>query len=307
MDSYSDIGVSIFGVSVAAWIFYLKYYLKKGSLGKVNFSETLANITDVSVSIGKYELVTPKSEVLKTSQSAMSLLVPAISCARSLDGFDDVPIVLGIAGGSGSGKTTLARAVVDALGEANITYISHDSYYKDISHLSIEKRKLNNFDHPNSLDTPLLIEHVKALRERKPVRIPQYDYTTHSRLNGLVDVYPKRIILVEGILIFSDLELCSLMDIKIFVDTADDIRLIRRIQRDTSERGRTLDSVVDQYIRTVRPMHLQFVEPSKHNADIIIPVGVNSVALDLLVSRLKSAITDAEVESGEGPPTVDSL
>ena len=169
----------------------------------------------------------------------------------------------------------------------------------------MKEREANNFDHPDSLDTALLIEHVKALKENKAVRIPQYDYATHSRIKGLVDVYPKRILLVEGILIFCDKELCSLMDIKIFVDTADDIRLIRRIQRDTTQRMRTLESVVEQYLKTVRPMHLEFVEPSRHNADIIVPVGVNSVALDLLVTRLQNIIKEDKDKYSEKELSTD--
>eukprot|EP01038_Epipyxis_sp_PR26KG_P016497 gene16497-22520_t len=197
-------------------------------------------------------------------------------------------IVVGIAGGSGSGKTTLARAIYDAVGVDNITYISHDSYYKDISHLSLKDREKQNFDHPDSLDTKLLIEHIKLLKDKKSVVIPIYDYATHSRLNTNQSLPAHPIVLIEGILIFDDIELYNLMDIKIFVDTDDDIRLIRRIQRDSVERGRSVKSILNQYMNTVRPMHLQFVEPSKRNADIIVPIGLNSVALDLVVNKLKS-------------------
>eukprot|EP01041_Mallomonas_annulata_P004780 gene4780-9511_t len=205
-------------------------------------------------------------------------------------------IVLGIAGGSGSGKTTLAQAVVDALGKENITFISHDSYYRDLSHLPMELREAWNFDHPDSLETSLLIEHVKILKKNQAIRIPRYDYGSHSRVEGLVDIFPKRVIIIEGILIFSDPLLCEQMDIKIFVDTDDDIRLIRRMQRDILERQRTVSSVIDQYLKTVRPMHIEFVAPSRHKADIIIPVGVNSVALDLLVSRLHTAMVMSDAE-----------
>lgn len=202
-------------------------------------------------------------------------------------------IVIGIAGGSGSGKTTLAKAIYESIGEDNITFISHDSYYKDLSHLTIEQRAQQNFDHPDSLDTALLVEHVIALKKRQTVYIPSYDYTTHSRIIGTTEAAPRPVVLVEGILIFSDKALYDLMDVKIFVDTDDDIRLIRRIQRDTLERGRSLMGIINQYMSTVRPMHLQFVEPSKRNADIIVPVGLNSVALDLVVSKLKSHLADA--------------
>lgn len=203
-------------------------------------------------------------------------------------------IVIGIAGGSGSGKTTLSKAVYDELGEESVTFISHDSYYKDLSHLCIEERANNNFDHPDSLDTGLLVEHVEALRAGYAVEVPIYDYSTHSRTKQTEHVLPRPVILVEGILIFSDEALQQLMDIKIFVDTDDDIRLIRRLQRDTVERGRTVESVVNQYIKTVRPMHLEFVEPSKRNAHLIVPVGLNSVALGLLVSHLRTAIEEFE-------------
>jgi uridine kinase len=205
----------------------------------------------------------------------------------------DEPVVIGIAGGSGSGKTTLVHAIIKALGSENLTVIPHDNYYKDLRHLTIEERAENNFDHPDSLDTPLLVEHIKLLKQRKPVKIPTYDFSSHTRKESLLDVVSSNVIIVEGILIFSDPALCELMDIKIFVETSDDIRLIRRITRDISERGRTFESVVQQYLKTVRPMHHKFVEPSKHNADIIVPAeGDNAVALDILVCRLKKFLED---------------
>lgn len=197
-------------------------------------------------------------------------------------------------GGSGSGKTTLSRAIVDALGSDNITYIAHDSYYKDLSHLSLDDREKQNFDHPNALETDLLIEHLALLKSNKGAYIPTYDFNIHTRLSHSELILPKPIILVEGILIFSDPKLHNLMDIKIFVDTDDDIRLIRRIQRDTIERGRSIEKIIAQYLHTVRPMHLQFVEPSKRAADIIVPSGLNSVALDLVISKLKYVVNDAK-------------
>lgn len=205
---------------------------------------------------------------------------------RSMD-----PLVLGIAGGTASGKTTLSQAIYEAIGPESITFITHDCYYKDLSHLSLKEREVANFDHPDSLDTPLLIEHIKKLKSLQSVRLPTYDYSTHSRLPGLQEALPRNIILIEGILIFDNPELVDLMDIKVFVDTDDDIRLARRLQRDTVERGRTVDSVLNQYFKTVRPMHLQFVQPSKRKADIIVPVGLNSVALDLVVSKLKYTLS----------------
>lgn len=221
---------------------------------------------------------------ISSSAYIVEPLVQKISKTTSTDGV----IVIGIAGGSGSGKTTLSEAIYEEIGKDNICYISHDSYYKDLSHLTLKEREKWNFDHPDALDTDLLIEHVKALKEKKSVHIPMYDFTIHSRKKETQLLHPKPVILVEGILIFSDKRLYDEIDVKIFVDTEDDIRLVRRIRRDTVERGRTIESVLQQYITTVRPMHLQFVEPSKRNADIIVPVGLNSVALDLVVSKLKS-------------------
>jgi len=199
-------------------------------------------------------------------------------------------IVIGIAGGTGSGKTTLAKAIYESVGSESVTYISHDAYYKDLAHLTITEREKNNFDHPDSLDTTLLVEHLALLKKNKGARIPTYDYTTHTRCEAIEEVFPRPIILVEGILIFADPRLVQLMDIKIYVDTDDDIRLVRRIQRDTVERGRSIQSIITQYMKTVRPMHSQFVEPSKKNADIIVPAGLNSVALDLVVNKLQTIV-----------------
>ncbi len=196
--------------------------------------------------------------------------------------------VIGIAGGSGSGKTTLAKAIYEAIGEEFITYIAHDNYYKDLTHLTMKERDERNFDHPDALDTSLLVEHIKSLKNGDNVSIPSYDFATHTR-RAQWEILPTRpVVLIEGILIFADPALFSLMDMKIFVDTDHDIRLIRRIERDTTERGRTVEGVIEQYMNTVRPMHIEFVEPSKRNADIIVPVGLNNVAVDLVVSRLKS-------------------
>ena len=198
------------------------------------------------------------------------------------------PVVVGIAGGSGSGKTTLTKAIIDAIGMENLTVIPHDNYYKDWSHLAPEEREDINFDHPDCLDTDLLIEDLRNLKDMKKVRIPTYDFATHTRRHDVMEIQASRIIIVEGILIFSNPALCELLDIKVFVETPDDLRLIRRISRDIVERGRTYDSVVQQYLKTVRPMHIKFVEPSKNRADIIIPAeAMNPVALDLVVSRLR--------------------
>lgn len=205
-----------------------------------------------------------------------------------MDDSSSAPVVVGIAGGSGSGKTTLTKAIIDAIGMDYLTIIPHDNYYKDWSHLLPEERHNINFDHPDCLDTDLLIEDLKKLKIMKTARIPTYDFATHTRRPGFVDVEARKIIIVEGILIFSYPELCELMDIKVFVETPDDLRLIRRISRDIVERGRTYDSVVKQYLKTVRPMHVKYVEPSKRNADIIIPAeSINPVALDIVVCRLQ--------------------
>jgi uridine kinase len=199
------------------------------------------------------------------------------------------PVIIGVAGGTGSGKTTVSQAIRDAVGEERIAYIMHDSYYREVSHLPKEARARLNFDHPNSLETPLLIEHLRLLLDNIPVEVPIYDFTTHGRTGETENVYPHPVILVEGILIFAEPELRPLFDVKLFVDTDDDIRFIRRMRRDISERGRDLESVVEQWLSTVKPMHDEFVEPSKRWADIIIPHGgKNRVAMQLVVSRIES-------------------
>ncbi|MCA2000477.1 MAG: uridine kinase [Chloroflexi bacterium] len=203
----------------------------------------------------------------------------------------DTPLVIGIAGGSGSGKTTVAREILNRVGAGRIAYLQHDSYYKDLSGLPPALRAEVNFDHPNSLETELLIEHVRALRRYQPVEAPIYDFSTHSRTDKTFTVAPRGVILVEGILIFVEAELRKLFDIKIFVDTDSDIRFIRRLYRDITERGRTTESVIKQYQETVRPMHLEFVEPSKRYADIIIPEGGHNLpALDMVVARIESLL-----------------
>jgi len=198
-----------------------------------------------------------------------------------------------VAGGSGSGKTTLVSLIIDALGAEHVSYISHDNYYKDLSHLSLKDRACVNFDHPDSLETDLLVEHLMHLKKMRPIQKPLYDFTRHSRVvDRFETVAPRPIIIVDGILIFSEPRLLELFDMKIFVDTDDDIRLIRRLLRDTTERNRTTSNVISQYEGTVRPMHLTYVEPSKRNADIIVPAGkgIQTVALDMCVSRLREII-----------------
>ena len=192
-------------------------------------------------------------------------------------------IVIGIAGGSGSGKTTLADKIIEHFGD-DIAIVHHDNYYRGYKDLSYEERSKINFDHPDSFETDLMIEDIKRLKNGEAVECPVYDYTIHNRSSETVNIAPRSIILIEGILIFSDIRLCNLMDIKIFVDTDADIRLIRRIRRDMETRNRTLESVLSQYTATVKPMHEQFVEPSKRKADLIVPEGgKNAVALDMLI------------------------
>lgn len=201
------------------------------------------------------------------------------------------PIIIGVAGGTGSGKTTVSEAILERVGRERITYIQHDSYYKDLSHLFPEERHKINFDHPDALDTNLLVEHLKRLQTGSPVEVPIYDFTTHTRRKETKRVEPRGVTLVEGILIFVDRALRELMDVKIFVDTDADIRFIRRLQRDIAERGRTMESVIRQYLETVRPMHLEFVEPSKRYADIIIPEGgFNVTAIDMVVARVEAMV-----------------
>lgn len=202
------------------------------------------------------------------------------------------PIVIGIAGGSGSGKTTVANAIISRTGAQHIAYLPHDAYYKDLSALPANQRAEINFDHPDSLDTPLLIEHIKALKQWRPIQVPVYDFKTDQRTAVTIRLDPQPIVLVEGILIFAEPDLLPLFDVKIFVDTDADIRLIRRLQRDIQERGRSTESVIYQYLHSVRPMHLKFVEASKRYADVIIPEGGhNTVALDLITARIQALLT----------------
>jgi uridine kinase len=201
------------------------------------------------------------------------------------------PLVIGICGGTGSGKTTITRRIIDTLSESNVVVLQQDNYYKDYPGLSYEERTQVNFDHPNSMDTALLAEHVRLLRAGKPIERPTYDFPNFRRLAGTVRIEPRTAIIVEGILIFEHKPLCELMDIKIFVDTDADLRFIRRMVRDIRERGRTTEMVVEQYMKTVRPMHMEFVEPSKRNADVIIPEGGhNDVGIDLVIQKIRSLL-----------------
>jgi uridine kinase len=197
-------------------------------------------------------------------------------------------LVIGIAGGSGSGKTTVVRRIVESLG-GEVTVLDHDRYYRDHPELRLEERASLNYDHPDSLETGLMVRHVEALKSGRAIDAPVYDFTLHARASATERFEPRKALIVEGILVFSDRRLRDLMDIKIFVDADDDIRFIRRLQRDLTERGRTMQSVVDQYLGTVKPMYLEFVEPTKRYADVIIPQGGhNAVAIDMVLTLIRS-------------------
>lgn len=206
------------------------------------------------------------------------------------------PVIIGVTGGSGSGKTSVSRAIFDSLNGHSLLMIQEDSYYKNQDDISFDERVKLNYDHPNAFDTDLLIEQLGDLLEWKAIDIPVYDYVQHTRSKKTVHVEPKEVIIVEGILVLNDPRLRDLMDIKIFVDTDDDIRIIRRIQRDLEERGRSLQSVIDQYLSTVKPMYHQFIEPTKRYADIIVPEGgENQVAIDILVTKVRDIINKTNV------------
>ncbi len=203
------------------------------------------------------------------------------------------PFLIGIAGGTGSGKTTVANAIVKRVGEERIAILSHDSYYRDFVDLPKDIHERQNFDHPDSLESELLVRHLKALKQGMVVETPIYDFKLHRRAAETRRIEPRKVILVDGILIYAEPELRKLFDVKIYVDTDADIRLIRRLKRDMAERGRSVESVVEQYESTVRPMHMEFVEPSKRYADLIVPEGgENMVALDFLFARLRELLHD---------------
>ena len=205
---------------------------------------------------------------------------------------ENTPMVVGIAGGTGSGKTTLSEQILNRLGRDKIAYLPHDAYYRDQKYLPLEERKKVNYDHPDSLETELLVRHIEQLKSGQPIEMPVYDFTIHNRVEQTIRVEPRRVILVEGILVFVEKILRTIFDMKIYVDTDADIRFIRRLTRDIEERGRTMRSVINQYLGTVRPMHLEFVENSKRYADIIVPQGgLNPVALDMVIARLKSLLS----------------
>ena len=198
---------------------------------------------------------------------------------------------LGVAGGSGSGKTTVAQGILRRVGRERIAFLVQDSYYRDIEWRDAEHLAAHNFDHPGALDAELLIEHLHTLRAGRSIEVPIYDFVTHRRRAETRTVEPRPVVLLEGILLFAEPELRDLLDFKIYVDTDADVRLLRRLERDIAERGRTMDTVIEQYLATVRPMHLEFIEPSKRYADIIVPEGgENQVAMDMVVARVEQLL-----------------
>lgn len=202
------------------------------------------------------------------------------------------PIVIGVAGGSGSGKTTVVREIVRGLGRGQVTVIHHDAYYRDTGVMPLEERARINYDHPDSLETSLLVRHLRGLLRGEAIEVPKYDFTNHVRLAETDTALPRKVVILDGLLILWDRELRRLMDIKVFVDTDADVRFIRRLSRDIRERGRSAQSVIEQYVATVRPMHLEFVEPSKRYADLIVPEGGhNRVAVDMLLTKVRSILS----------------
>jgi uridine kinase len=201
------------------------------------------------------------------------------------------PIVIGIAGGTGSGKTTVANVILKRVGNHRIAYLPHDAYYRELKDLPPNQRASVNFDHPDSLESELMLEDILRLKQWASVYLPVYDFSTHSRTEKTIQVDPQPVIIVEGILIFAEPKLRDIFDVKLFVDTDPDLRFIRRLQRDIAERGRTMEKVIQQYLTTVRPMHLEFVEPSKRYADVIIPEGgLNEVAMEMVIARIESLL-----------------
>ena len=201
------------------------------------------------------------------------------------------PIVIGIAGGTGSGKTTVANVILKRVGKDRIAYLPHDAYYRELKDLPPNQRAAVNFDHPDSLESELMLAHIIQLKKWESVNLPVYDFSTHSRTEKTIHIEPQPVIIVEGILIFAEAKLRQIFDVKLFVDTDPDLRFIRRLQRDIAERGRTMEKVIQQYLTTVRPMHLEFVEPSKRYADVIIPEGgLNEVAMEMVIARIESLL-----------------
>ena len=202
-------------------------------------------------------------------------------------------MIIGICGGTGSGKTTIARSIVEAVGAERVVLVEQDSYYRNLADMPLDERHQANFDHPDSIDSDMLVNHLLRLKQGLTVEMPLYDFKTHTRSNRIATIEPKPVVIVEGILIFAETRILDLLDVRVFVDTPDDVRFIRRLQRDISERGRTVESVIGQYYRTVRPMHHEFVEPSKRSADIIIPEGGQmGVSVEFLCSMVREKLNE---------------
>jgi uridine kinase len=217
-------------------------------------------------------------------------------------------MIIGICGGTGSGKTTVANRILESVSKNEVVFLQQDSYYRNLDELPLDIRNVVNFDHPDAIDNNLLVEHLRALKTGRAAEVPLYDFKTHSRRDETLHVEPQPIIIIEGILIFAEQRLLDEMDIKVYVDTPDDIRFIRRLRRDVAERGRTAESVIEQYLATVRPMHMQFVEPSKRYADVIIPEGGhNLVSIGLISGRIRERLADARRSRGEAAAVGVSL
>ncbi len=206
-------------------------------------------------------------------------------------------MIIGICGGTGSGKTTIARKIVDTVGAREVVLIEQDSYYRNLADLPLDERHQANFDHPDAIDSDLLVNHIKRLRLGDPIEMPIYDMVTHTRRDETEHINPKPVVIIEGILIFAEPRVLDLLDFRVFVDTPDDIRLMRRLRRDINERGRSFERTLDQYERTIRPMHFEFVEPSKRHADVIIPEGAQTgISIDFLCSMVREKLTEQQKE-----------
>lgn len=209
-------------------------------------------------------------------------------------------MIIGICGGTGSGKTTIARAIVEAVGAENVVLVEQDSYYRDLADMPLDERHQANFDHPDSIDSNMMVNHILRLKQGLPAEMPLYDFRTHTRTTNIEIIEPRPVVIVEGILIFAESRVLDLLDVRVFVDTPDDVRLIRRLKRDHAERGRTFQHTMDQYMRTIRPMHFEFVEPSKRHADIIIPEGAQTgVSVDFLCSLVREKLTKEQSAASE--------
>lgn len=209
-------------------------------------------------------------------------------------------MIIGICGGTGSGKTTIARAIVEAVGVENVVLVEQDSYYRDLADMPLDERHQANFDHPDSLDSNMMVNHILRLKQGLPAEMPLYDFKTHTRTKKIEIIEPRPVVIVEGILIFAEPRVLDLLDVRVFVDTPDDVRLIRRLKRDHAERGRTYEHTMDQYMRTIRPMHFEFVEPSKRHADIIIPEGAQTgVSVEFLCNHVRAKLKQERSVGGK--------